>query len=208
MPLGYLADFPIPAAKIPNRLRELLEPVGTSPRQSIKISERYDFDAHGPNREYTHMLMVVIPDGATDGTLSLKEARDGVVAFSVPDIDEKGGLLHFEPSASGHDYIVASWGDGSFYSYNLAEKVWMALGLTPRCIGGEAQRIIYDDLSLPEFGVADGETSTEFYWSPKRDVVWKMSNEYLRKYLWMRGAWGAQVFFYELCSQTLLICGP
>ena len=98
---------------------------------------------------------------------------------------------------SGNEYVVASRGDGSYYTYLLAEKVWMALGLTPRCIGGDQQKIIFDDLSLPEIGVAEGEVSNEYYWSPKRDVSWRITNEYLRKYLWMRGYVGVRVFFYE-----------
>src|SRR5207249_2298279 len=48
-----------------------------------------------------------------------------------------------------------------------------------------------------EFGVAEGEVSNDYYFDPKRNVSWKMSNEYLRKYLWMRGAFGARVFFYQ-----------
>ncbi|MGH6803546.1 MAG: hypothetical protein ACREC3_09295, partial [Methyloceanibacter sp.] len=151
-----------------------------------------------------HMIMAVVPDDETDVTPPLEESRHGVVSFSVPVADEKGSSENFVPSVSGHDYIVASWGDGSFYAFNLAEKVWMSLGLTPRCVGNDNQRMIYDDLSLPEFGVADGEVSTEYYWSPKRDISWKMSNEYLRKYLWMRNACGARVFFYE----KLMADGP
>jgi hypothetical protein len=143
------------------------------------------------------MIMAVVPDDGLDVTPSLDESGSGVVSFSVPVADRKGGSKDFAPSVSGHDYIVASWGNGYFYTYNLAEKVWMALGLTPRCVGNDSQRIIYDDLSLPEFGIAEGEVSTEFYWSPKRDISWKMSNEYLRKYLWIRNAYGARVFFYE-----------
>ena len=73
----------------------------------------------------------------------------------------------------------------------------MTLGLSPRCLGGDLQKVIYDDLSLPEFGVAEGEISTEYFYSPRRNVRWVISNEYLRRYLWMRGAYGIRVFFYE-----------
>ncbi|MEX0851852.1 MAG: hypothetical protein WD036_01010 [Bauldia sp.] len=197
MPIDYVAQFPISAAQLPDRLRALLEPVGSSPQQAVEVSSRYDFDRYGAGREYVHMIMAVVPDDGPDATPSLQEAGHGVVSYSVPVADEKGGSRNYAPSVSGHDYIVASWGNGSFYTYNLAEKVWMALGLTPRCVGNDSQRIIYDDLSLPEFGVAEGEVSTEFYWSPKRDVSWKMSNEYLRKYLWIRSAYGVRVFFYK-----------
>nr|BFE89938.1 hypothetical protein GCM10020185_04740 [Pseudomonas brassicacearum subsp. brassicacearum] len=73
----------------------------------------------------------------------------------------------------------------------------MALGLTPRCIGNEHQRVVYDDLSLPEFGVAEGEVSLQYNFKPSRDVNWFMSNEYLRRYLWMRGGRGVRQFFYQ-----------
>ena len=59
------------------------------------------------------------------------------------------------------------------------------------------QKIVYDDLSLPEFSVAEGEISTQYFYSPKRSVRWTMSNAYLRRYLWMRGAYGVRVFYYE-----------
>jgi hypothetical protein len=204
MLIDYLAHFPIPAVQLPDRLRALLEPVGNSPQQVVEVTSRYDFDSYGPGREYVHMIMAVVPDDGPDVTPSLDESGCGVVSFSVPFAEEKGSSRDFAPSVSGHDYIVASWGDGSFYTYNLAEKVWMALGLTPRCVGNDDQRIIYDDLSLPEFGVAEGEVSNEFYWAPKHDVSWRMSKEYLRKYLWMRSAYGVRVFFY----QALLPDGP
>jgi hypothetical protein len=204
MPIDYVAQFSIPVAQLPDRLRALLESVGKSPQQVVEVTSRYDFDTPGPNREYVHMIMAIVPDDEPDITPSLDESGHGVVSYSIPSTDEKGGSRDFAPSISGFDYLVASWGNGSFYTYNLSEKVWMALGLTPRCVGNDSQRIIYDDLSLPEFGVAEGEVSTEFYWSPKRDVSWKMSNEYLRKYLWIRGAYGVRVFYY----QKLLPDGP
>jgi hypothetical protein len=64
-------------------------------------------------------------------------------------------------------------------------------------LGGEQQKLIYDDLSLPEFGVADGETSTEYHYTSKRNVNWTVSNEYLRRYLWMRGCYGARLIYYQ-----------
>ena len=90
-----------------------------------------------------------------------------------------------------------SQGGGSFYGFQLAEKVLVAHGLTPRLLGGDHQKLIYDDLSLPEFGVAEGEVSTEYHYTSKRNVNWSMSNEYLRRYLWMRGTYGVRLFFYQ-----------
>ncbi|MGD0764200.1 MAG: hypothetical protein ABR929_13605 [Roseiarcus sp.] len=197
MAIDYLKQFPIAEAQLPRRLRSLLERVGDQPDLRVEVSARYDFDQYGPNREYVHMVMALAPMNGPEDIPLLEEASNGVVSFSKPDVRQQGGLNAFEPSISGLDYVVASWRSGSFYAYNLAEKVWMGLGLSPRCLGGDQQRVIYDDLALPEFGVAEGEISTEYYFSPKRDVSWVMSNEYLRRYLWMRGAFGVRVFFYE-----------
>ena len=196
----YINELPIPQALLPPRLRALLEPAGDGPQLRVEVSSRYEIDAHGPKRECAHMIMALAPTLGPGLFRAIRETGDGVVFFSTPHIDARGGLARFEPSISGLDYIVASRGDGSFYTYDLAEKVWMALGLSMRCVGGDQQRLIYDDLSLPEFGVAEGEISTEYYYAQKRDVRWTMSNEYLRRYLWMRGSHGVRAFYY----QTLL----
>ena len=203
MPIDYLADFPIPAALLPQRLQDLLAPVGLSARQQVEVACHDEVDPHGENSEHVHLLMAVVAEDG-DGPLPvLDEAGNGVVEHSVPMGDRKACIREFSPSLSGHDYVVASWGDGSFYTFNLAEKVWMALGLTPRCVGSEAQRMIYDDLGLPEFGAAQGEVSSEYQWTLKRKVSWKMTNEYLRRYLWMRGARGVRAFYYETQLQDL-----
>lgn len=197
MQIDYLNQFPMPAAILPPKLRALLEPVGNSPSLRVEVTTRWDKDQHGPNREHVHMIMAVVPEDILASLGVVDEASDGVISFSVPDIEFQAGLSTFTPSISGNDYIVASWGNSAFYSYALAEKVWMALGLSSRTLGGTQQRIIYDDLSLPEFGVAEGEITTQYYFSAQRDVQWTMSNEYLRRYLWMRGSHGVRVFFYE-----------
>ncbi|MGZ4995197.1 MAG: hypothetical protein ACXV79_13660 [Methylobacter sp.] len=154
-------------------------------------------DPHGKQAEHLHLLMAVVPGTSDDPIEVLSEAGYGVVEYSVPVGDNRGCSADFSPSISGHDYIVAAWGDGSFYTFNLAEKVWMTLGLTPRCVGNDQQRLIYDDLGLPEFGVAEGEVSSDYHWNLKRTVSWRMSNEYLRRYLWLRGARGVRVFYYS-----------
>jgi len=143
------------------------------------------------------MLMAVVPDYVDSPLPILDEASDGVVSYSVPVLGGKGDSVHFTPSVSGYDYVVASWGDGSYYTFHLAEKVWMTLGLTPRCIGNDQQRLVYDDLGLPEFNVAEGEISFEYHYHASRSISWRMSNSHLRKYLWMRGARGVRAFFYE-----------
>lgn len=197
MPIDYLASFPIPAQVLPPRLRNLLEPVGLSPSQRVEVACMQESDPYGENAEHLHLLMAIVP-GVDGGAIEvLHEAGQGVVEYSVTAGDRFGCLTGFAPSISGYDYIVAAWGDSSFYTFNLAEKVWMSLGLTPRCVGNDEQRFVYDDLGLPEFGVAEGEVSSNYYWNLKRNVSWKFSNEYLRKYLWLRGARGIRVFYYE-----------
>lgn len=194
--MTYIDDFLLPEALIPPRLRAFLEIASTDADERIEVQNLFEV-RDGATTECAQMLMAVVPEADLSALGVPRESADGVVAFSVPDPQEQGDRAVFNPSVSGCDYIVASWGDGSFYTYNLAEKVWMALGLVPRTVGGEHQKVIFDDLSLPEFGVAEGEISNEFYWKPTRDVSWRIKNEYLRRYLWMRGAWGVRVFWYR-----------
>jgi len=197
MPVDYIAAFPIPIHVLPPRLGGLLEPVGLSPSQFVEVASMQESDPHGEQAEHLHLLMAVIP-GLDGGPIEvLSEAGTGVVEYSVPAGDKRGCYAEFSPSISGHDYVVAAWGDSSFYTFNLAEKVWMTLGLTPRCVGNDHQRLVYDDLGLPEFGVAEGEVSSDYHWDLKRAVSWRMSNEYLRRYLWLRGARGVRVFYYS-----------
>jgi len=190
----YVGSFPIPAELLPPRLRSLFEPVGTDPAQKVEVSCFTENQLSTENRETVHMQMAVVPD---DGNPTPILYGEGLVAHGVPVLGGKGTERNFAPNVSGCDYIVASWGSSLFFTYNLAEKVWMALGLTPRCIGNEHQRVVYDDLSLPEFGVAEGEVSLQYNFKPSRDVNWFMSNEYLRRYLWMRGGRGVRQFFYQ-----------
>ncbi len=196
MRFDYLSAFPIKVSVMPPKLRSLFEPVGTSPDQFVEVASLQETDPYGNQAEHLHLLMAVVP-GENGPIEVLSEAGDGVVEFSVPAGDNYGCSTSVTPTISGHDYIVASWGNGSFYTFNLAEKVWMALGLTPRCVGNDQQRLIFDDLGLPEFSVAEGEVSSSYHWNLKRNVSWRMSNEYLRRYLWLRGARGIRVFYYS-----------
>ena len=123
MSFDYLAAFPIPPNVLPSRLRGLLEPVGLSPSQVIEVAAMQESDPHGEQAEILHLLMAVVP-GSDDGPIEeLSEAGDGVVELSVPTGEVRGCLTDFSPSISGYDYIIAAWGDRTFYSFNLAEKV-------------------------------------------------------------------------------------
>lgn len=195
--IDHLAAFPVPQHLLPMRLRSWLRPIGLTADERVEVTGEFEIDHHGPAYEAGHMLMAVVPDDLDFPTPLLDEGSNGVVEFSVPVLGAKGQSENFGPSMSGYDYIVASWGDGSYYSYHLAEKVWMALGLTPRCIGNEVQRLVYDDLGTPDFNVAEGAVSREYHYDSSRDISWQMSNAHLRNYLWMRGARGVRSFFYE-----------
>ena len=194
---NYIDEFPIKEPILPARLRALLKPVGMAPDLRVDITARYDHDHYGPAQEYVHMLMAVVHDPDTLALNQFSAAGDGVVYSSRPDVDSAGELAAFSPTVSGHDYLVTSNGGSSFFGFQLADKVMIALGLTPRAFGGAHQKLSYDDLHAPEFGIAEGEVSTEYYFTSKRDVRWTMANEHLRRYLWMRGAHGVRIFFYQ-----------
>lgn len=196
MPFNYLEAFPIPTQLLPSRLRNLLEPVGLSPNQRVEVASLLEIDPYGENFEHLQLSMAVVPGMNDEPIEVLDEAGNGVIEYSIPAGEEMGCAKEFNPSISGYDYIVASWGNSSFYTFNLAEKVWMTLGLTPHYVGNDQQQLVYDDLGLPEFGVAEGQISSSYHFNLKKPVTWHMSNEYLRRYLWLRGARGVRVFYY------------
>lgn len=197
--IDYISSFPLAKEDIPEQLMLLLTPISTkNPEEEVLVTSRIQVDHHGPNQEYTQMVMVSIPEDDVHSKISeLGEFDSGVIASSIQTCRHKGDLKDWTPCISNCDYIVASWGGSSFYSYALAEKVWMSLGLSPRVIGNADQTIIYDDLSLPIMGIAKGEVANEYYWQQSRNVRWTMRNDYLRKYLWMRGHIGVRIFYYE-----------
>tara|TARA_B100001059_G_C17815679_1_gene575065 strand:- start:37 stop:1800 length:1764 start_codon:yes stop_codon:yes gene_type:complete len=196
--IDYEAEFPLPIECLPETLKKLLiiETLDT-PSKKITVTSKFEKNRLEDGYEYLHMVMACVPQDAISSLGTLSESTDGVVEFSTPCCSELGGVSHYSPSVSGYDYVVASWGSSSHYSYFLAEKVWMILGLSPRVIGNSEQRIIYDDLSMPIIGVAEGDIASEYHWNLKRDIHWSMRNDYLRKYLWMTGCHGVRVFFYE-----------
>ena len=136
MPIDYLATFPVPHHLLPEKLRRLLSPIGLDPQERVEVSAlSEEKDVSGKRDEVVHLVMAAVPEDDVDNLEVLEAGSNGVVSYSVPSLREKGNCAEFAPSVSGYDYIVASWGDGSFYTYSLAEKVWMALGLTATCLG-------------------------------------------------------------------------
>lgn len=196
MPKDFLTEFPVASHLLPPRLQKLLLPVGLDPAEMVEVSSRFDSKPEAESKEHAYVTIAVVSEEKAEQQLSSLKGTM-LVAESTPLIDKKGSCEQFNPSVEGNDYVVASWGSGSWYSYNLAEKVWMALGLTPRCLGNQEQRLVYDDLSAPSFSIAHGEVSADFYWAASRDILWRMRNDYLRNYLWLRGAVGIRSFFYQ-----------
>lgn len=196
--IDYINEFPLPMSCVPLTLKSLLSQENIDiPDSKINVTTQFEKNQYKNGYEHLHMLMACVPEKDIQSLKVLSESTEGTVKSSTPICDEVGGIYPIKITVSGYDYIVASWGDGAHYSYNLAEKVWMTLGLSPRVVGNDEQKIIYDDLSLPIIGVSEGDVASEFEFNLKRDVYWTMRNDYLRKYLWMTGCYGVRVFFYE-----------
>ena len=196
--IDYINQFPLPMSCVPLTLKSLLSQESIDiPDSKINVTTQFEKNQYKNGYEHLHMLMACVPEKDLQSLKVLPESIEGTVKSSTPICDEVGGIYPIKITVSGYDYVVASWGDGARYSYNLAEKVWMTLGLSPRVVGNDEQKIIYDDLSLPIIGVSEGDVASEFEFNLKRDVYWTMRNDYLRKYLWMTGCYGVRVFFYE-----------
>ncbi len=194
----YQNDFPLLINSLPKRLQKLLRLESIENHSAeIEVASRFVKNQYEDGYEYVHMLMACIPEKDLSNISVFAETITGLVKEGTPNVDNKGGLAHIKLDVSGYDYIVASWGDGARYSYNLAEKVWMTLGLTPRLIGNADQQVIYDDLSAPLLNVASGDVACEYEFTQSKNIKWTMRNDYLRNFLWMRNCYGFRVFFYE-----------
>lgn len=196
--IDYLSMLPLPVDQVPPGLKDLLFTEDNSnPQRDVSVTHRYEKNKYQDDYSYAHMLMAVVPEDEVAKLAVLRESREGVVTYSTPDCTMKGGVCGINISVSGYGYIVASWGDGSHNCFFLAEDVWMKLGLKPRLIGDDEQKVIFDEVTSPSYGVAQGDVSSEYYYTSSKDVKWTMRNDYLRKYLWMKGCVGVKVFFFE-----------
>ena len=194
----WLDGFPIAENLVPKRLKDLVAEIpNQDPNRHIVVVTHLEIDPHGPDREELVMQTSVVPDEAVDDLAVLRRKSDFSHVSSSLTLEKFGSARNFTPSIGGHDYLVASWGSNSFFNYNLSEKVWMGLGLSARTIGGDHQSLVFDDLGLPEMGIAKGEASSKYHWESSRPVTWTIRNDYLRRYLWMRGAHGVRIFYYS-----------
>lgn len=194
----YINELPLPESQIPQTLKDLLSSVSAiNPQSDVVVTYRFEHERYKDNYEYLHMIMAVVPEENILSLTVLNESSDGVVKSSTPDCRAKGGQRDYDISISGNGYIVASWGDNSHFSFFLAEDVWMMLGLKPRLVGESEQKAYFDEMSLPDVGIAHGDVSSEYYFGSSKDIKWTMRNDYLRKYLWMKGCVGVRVFYYE-----------
>lgn len=194
----YISKLPLPVEQIPQGLKDLLFVEDNSnPQRDVIVTHRYERNKNKDDYDYTHMIMAVVPEDDVAKLSVLRESTEGVVTYSTPYCTEKGKAWGIDISISGYGYIVASWGSGSHYSFFLSEDVWMKLGLKPRLIGDDEQKVIFDEVASPSYGVAQGNVSSEYYFKSNKDVKWTMRNDYLRKYLWMKGCVGVKVFYFE-----------
>jgi len=193
--INYIDDFPLKGTLLPEGLKNLLLPVNDNPPDlMIEITMRQGT----PAKKNCHMTMVTIPKSKIKSIRLIKDLADsGVISYSTPDCDKLGALKNLPQLPKNYDYLIASFGNSCFYNYNLSEKVWMTLGLSQRCIGNDDQSIVYDDLHKPIMSVAKGEATYEHLGKLSRNITWKMRNDYVREYLWMRGHVGVRVFYYE-----------
>lgn len=196
--MSRLDEFPLPEQLLPHRLKALLTPIPhNDPGLMVEVATYFDHDQHGNGREHVRMQMVAVPASKAPNLGVLREGAEGVAASGGYIDDKKGLHRKHAPSVSGFDPIVMSWGSGLKYAYNLSEKIWTLLALSPRAIGNDSQRMTYDDLTAPDFDIAQGEISNAHYFESDRNVSWTMRNDYLHQYLWMRNMVGVRSFYYE-----------
>lgn len=188
--INYIDDLPLPNHLIPSKLKELLSPIDDSPLNNIEVACAYETM---PSREiFCDMTTVTVPLDKINN-LPLLYLNHGVVSTG-PDNDSEG-MCDGNYTISGYYSLISSWGDDSRFTYNLSDRFWMTLGLTPRCHSNDT--ISWDDISNDETDIAFGELSTEYCYEYKRNVSWKIRNDYLRKYLWHLGHAAVRVFYYE-----------
>ena len=188
--INYIDDLPLPNHLIPSKLKELLSPIDASPFNNIEVACAYETM---PFREiFCDMTTVTVPLDKIDN-LPLLYLNHGVVSTG-PDNDSEG-MCDANYTIGSYYSLISSWGNGSLFTYNLSDRFWMTLGLTPRCHSNDT--ISWDDISNDETDIAFGELSTEYCYEYKRNVSWKIRNDYLRKYLWHLGHVAVRVFYYE-----------
>lgn len=188
--INYIDDLPLPNHLIPSKLKELLSPIDDSPLNNIEVACAYETTQ---SREiFCNMTTVTVPLDKINN-LPLLYLNHGVVSTG-PDNDSEG-MCDGNYTIGGYYSLISSWGNGSLFTYNLSDRFWMTLGLTPRCHCNDT--ISWDDISNDETDIAFGELSTEYCYEYKRNVSWKIRNDYLRKYLWHLGHAAVRVFYYE-----------
>lgn len=188
--INYIDDLPLPNHLIPSKLKELLSPIDASPFNNIEVACAYETM---PFREiFCDMTTVTVPLDKIDN-LPLLYLNHGVVSTGSDNDSE--GMCDANYTIGSYYSLISSWGNGSLFTYNLSDRFWMTLGLTPRCHSNDT--ISWDDISNDETDIAFGELSTEYCYEYKRNVSWKIRNDYLRKYLWHLGHAAVRVFYYE-----------
>lgn len=192
--INYIDEFPLPNHLIPENLKELLAPIDNTSSDYINAACAYNTISQTvPHHEiFCDMTTVTVPLDKIEN-MPLLYLKHGVVSTG-PDNDSEG-MCDGNYTIGGFYSLISSWGNGSLFTYNLSDKVWMTLGLTPCCHNDNS--ISWDDVYNDETDIACGELTTEYSYGYQRNVFWKIRNDYLRKYLWHLGHAAVRVFYYE-----------
>nr|QIM10407.1 hypothetical protein PlAlph_2990 [uncultured Alphaproteobacteria bacterium] len=192
--INYIDDLPFPNHLIPSKLKELLSPIDASPLNNIEVACSYEITSPSVlSREIRYDMTTVTVPLDKINNMPLLYLNHGVVSTG-PDNDSEG-MCDGNYTIGGYHSLISSWGNDSIFTYNLSDRFWMTLGLTPRCHNNDTMS--WDDISNDEVDIAFGELSTEYSYGLKRNVSWKIRNDYLRKYLWHLGHAAVRVFYYE-----------
>ena len=81
----YLRNFPIAADQLPQRLRDLLSPIGMQPDLPVEVCSSFERDLGDDAYEAMHMLMALVED-AGDRAPPHLSTQEGVVAHSIPTV--------------------------------------------------------------------------------------------------------------------------
>ena len=126
--INYIDDLPLPNHLIPSKLKELLSPIDDSTLNNIEVACAYETTP--PREIFCNMTTVTVPLDKINN-LPLLYLNQGVVSTG-PDNDGEG-MCDGNYTIGGYYSLISSWGNGSFFTYNLSDRFWMTLGLTPHC---------------------------------------------------------------------------
>lgn len=140
--INYIDEFPLPNHLIPENLKELLALIDNTSSDYINAACAYNTISQTvPHHEiFCDMTTVTVPLDKIEN-MPLLYLNHGVVSTG-PDNDSEG-MCDGNYTIGGFYSLISSWGNGSLFTYNLSDKVWMTLGLTPCCHNDNSIRYMW-----------------------------------------------------------------